>query len=159
MSERLASWWRERSVREQRLLAVMSALLVIVLGWLLVAQPLINALEAARLRHGEAVIAVAEARARAELHRRSAQRPRATAPLPVDSLIGLTAGEAGFTGARIAGQGPARASVAIDSARPPAFFGWIAELERRGLTVESLRAQANADRTLSAEAVLRAGRS
>ena len=158
MTERITLWWRERTQREQRLLLVMFALVAAILGWLLVVQPLSHALEDARIRHGEAVVAAAEARAEADLRRRSASRPRQAAQLPIDGLISRTAGEAGFTGARIAAQGPARASVAIDAARPQAYFAWIARLEQSGLVVETLRASANPDRTLSAEAVLAARR-
>ena len=149
-------WWSQRSEREQRLLAVMFCLLFIVLAWLLVVRPLAAALEAARLRHGEAVVALAEAKARAApVPGRATNAPLA---LPIDSLISRTATEAGFTGAQIAGQGPARASVTLDSARPQAFFAWIAGLERQGLEVERLQARANPDRTVAAETVLRAGR-
>jgi general secretion pathway protein M len=156
MTERFTLWWRGRSPREQRLLLVMGVLLALVLGWLLVVRPLDGALDAAKQRHGAAVLAAAEARAEADVRRRAAQRPRQAPPLLIDGLISQTATEAGFTGARIAAQGPGRASVAIDAARPQAFFAWIAGLEQRGLVVQSLRAQANPDRTLSTEAVLRA---
>jgi len=145
------SWWQARSARERVMLAVMAALLVLVLGWLLVARPLADALDAAKLRHGAAVVALAEARA----------RPSTIGPSlagPVDGLVAETAAQAGFTGARIARQGPAGASVVIDAARPQALFGWVAQMERRGLIVERLRVQANADRTLSAEIALKAGR-
>ena len=62
----------------------------------------------------------------------------------------------GFANARIAGQGPTRATFALDAVRAPAFFAWIRTLERRGLVVESLRARANSDRTLAVEAAFRA---
>jgi len=152
MTDSLSLWWRARSIREQRLLMIMFALAGLVLGWLVIVRPLGDALDAARARHGAAVVALAEARARAE----AGGAGGVAAPLPVDSLIGRTAGEAGFTGARIAAQGPARASVAIDAARPQALFAWLVRLEAGGLVVERLRAQANSDRTLSAEATLRA---
>ena len=142
-------WWEARSARERRLLAIMFALLAIVLAWLAVVRPLGDALEAARLRHDAAVAALAEARAA-----RPAPAPAATGP--ADSIVAETAAAAGFAGARIARLGPARAVVAVDSARPQALFGWIAEMERRGLVVERLRARANADRTLAAEIGLRA---
>ena len=149
-------WWSQRSEREQRLLAVMFGLLFIVLAWLLVIRPLTAALDVARLRHAEAVVALAEAKARAApLPGRPTNAPLA---VPIDSLIGRTATEAGFTGARIAGLGPARARVTLDSARPQAFFAWIAALESEGLEVERLQARANPDRTVAAETVLRAGR-
>ncbi len=154
MSDDLILWWRGRTIREQRLLTVMAALAALVLGWLLVVRPLGDALDAAKTRHGAAVVALGEARARADLRQRSASAPPVA--LPIDRLIGQSASEAGFTGARITASGPARASVALDAARPQALFGWVAELERRGLVVERLRAQANADRTLSAELTFRA---
>jgi len=153
MSENFAFWWRARSPRERGLLLVMAALAAIVLGWLLVVRPLTDALDAAKARHGAAVVALAEARARAGAARGGAG---AAPSLPVDSLIGRTASEAGFIGARIAAQGPARATVAIDAARPQALFGWLVRLEQSGLVVERLRAQANSDRTLNVEAALRA---
>ena len=159
MTDRLSSWWNDRSGREQGLLAVMLALVTLLLGWLLVVQPLIHALDDARLSHGEAVIAVAEARAEADVRRRAAARPIPRATLPIERILGETAAAAGFTGARITGQGPVRAVVAIDAARPQAFFGWVSELQQRGVVLETLQARTNADRTLSAQAVLRvAGR-
>jgi general secretion pathway protein M len=156
MAARLRLWWQERSLRERWLLSLMLGLLFLVISWLLVARPLMIALEEAKLRHGEAVIAVAEARAEADRARRSAAPPSAPA-LPIDALVSRSATEAGFTGARIIGRGPARASVAVDAARAEAYFGWIAALERQGVTVESLRATANPDRTLSTQAVVAAG--
>jgi general secretion pathway protein M len=143
-------WWEARSARERRLLAVMVALLAIVLLWLAVVRPLADALDDAKRRHGAAVIALAEAQAA-----RPAAVPAATGP--VDSIVAETAAAAGFTGIRVARLGPARAGAAVDAARPQALFGWIAEMERRGLVVERLRTRANADRTVSAEIALKAG--
>lgn len=152
MSGNLAFWWQARSPRERGLLLVMAALAAFVLGWLAVVRPLSDQLDAAKSRHAAAAVALAEARARVAAAPGSAAAPA----LPIDSLIARTAGQAGFTAARIAAQGPARATVAIDAARPQALFAWIARLEAGGLAVERLRAQANADRTLSVEATLRA---
>ena len=156
MSERLLIWWRGRTRREQGLLLVMLALAAVVLGWLLVVRPLSDRIDEAQRRHGAALVALAEKRGEAEALRRLESRPVVEATLPVDAMIGRSAAEAGFAGARIVGQGPARATVAIDAARPQAFFSWVAQLERSGLAVDRLRAQANSDRTLSAELVLRA---
>jgi general secretion pathway protein M len=143
-------WWEARSARERWLVGAMLALLAFVFVWLLVVRPLADMLDAAKQRHGAAVVALAEARAQA--------RPAvAAAAGPADRIVAETASEAGFTGARIARLGPGRASVAVDAARPQALFGWVAQMERRGLVVERLGARANADRTLSAELILRAG--
>ena len=134
----------------------MFALVAVVAGWLLVIRPLSDALDSAQQRHGEAVTALAEARGRAEAARRLEGERGATAPLPIDGLISRTGAEAGFANARIAGQGPTRATFAIDAVRPQAFFAWVRLMERRGLVVESMRAQANSDRTLAVEAAFRA---
>jgi general secretion pathway protein M len=152
MSGNFAFWWQSRSQRERMLLIVMAALAAVLIGWLLVVRPLSDALDAQKTRHAAAAVALAEARARVALSRGTVAE---VSPLPADSLIGRTATEAGFTGARIAAQGPMRASVAVDAARPQALFAWIARLEASGLAVERLRAQANSDRTISVEAVLR----
>ena len=149
-------WWRGRTEREQRLLAMMFALAVVVLGWLLVVRPLSGMLDEAQRRHGEALVGVAERRSAAEAIRRLDDLPRSAPGGPVDAMLRRSAAEAGFAAARIQGQGPMRASVAIDAARPQAFFGWVAELERSGLAVDRLRARANNDRTVAAELVVRA---
>lgn len=150
----LRAWWDERSPREQRLLAIMLGLLVLVLGWLLIIRPLGDAQATARERHDAAVLALAEARARPGA---TAARGRPAPQLPVDSLLARTAAEAGFANARITAQGPARASVVLEAARPQALFGWVARLEAQGLDVDSLQARTNQDRTLFVEAAFRAG--
>jgi general secretion pathway protein M len=156
MSDFMPLWWRERTPREQRLLLVMLALLGLVLLWLLVIRPLSDALEGAQQRHAEAVTALAEARARADAARRMEVAPNAAAPLPIDAFLSGTSREAGFANARIVGQGPARASFAVDAVRAQPFFAWVRRMERRGLIVDSLRARANSDRTLAVEAAFRA---
>ena len=145
------SWWSERSRREQWLIQIMLGLAVIVLGWLLVVRPLSDALDAAKTRHAAAVVALGEARARAT----PGAAPGAPVAAPVDALVARTANEAGFTNARITSQGSARASVAVDAARPQALFGWVARLEQSGLLVERLVARTNSDRTVAAELTLR----
>ena len=153
----MIEWWRERSRREQRLLLVMLGMIVLVLGWLLVIRPLSDALDDAERRHGEAVLALAQAEGRAEAARRLQGERSASAPLPIDGFLGRTTTEAGFAGVRIVGQGPARATMSLQAVRPQAFFAWLRQMERRGLVVDSLRARANNDRTLSVEASFRAG--
>jgi general secretion pathway protein M len=144
----MSEWWSQRSERERRLLLVMLGLLALVLGWLLVVRPLGDALDAAKERHGAAVVALAEAKARSP----SVRPPASALPLPIDGLVSRSATEAGFANARVTGQGPTRATVAIDAARPQALFGWVARLEAQGVTVASLRARANVDQTLTVEA-------
>ncbi len=152
----MSDWWQARSARERTLLRLMTVLAAVVLGWLLIVRPLADALEESKARHGAAVVALGEAKTRAEARRAGADAP--AVPLPIDAVLAPAAAEAGFPAARVTGQGPAAAIVAIDAARPQALFGWVARMERRGLAVERLRAQANPDRTLAVEIVFRARR-
>jgi general secretion pathway protein M len=150
----MSAWWEARSERERWLVGAMLVLAAILLAWLLIVRPLADALDAAKMRHGDAAIALAQARVRA-------QPPATSAPAaagPIESIVTRTAAAAGFPGARVAALGPGRAHVSLDAARPQALFGWVAQMEQQGLVVERLRAQANADHTLSAEMSLGARR-
>src|SRR6185503_170107 len=62
----MSAWWHARSERERWLVGVMLVLAAILLGWLLIVRPLADALDAARMRHGETAVALAQARARAQ---------------------------------------------------------------------------------------------
>jgi general secretion pathway protein M len=150
----MIAWWDARSARERWLVGAMLVLAAILLVWLLIVRPLADALDAAKMRHGDAAVALALARARAQPAPTSA--PEAAGP--IESIIARTAGAAGFPGARVAASGPGRASVSLDAARPQALFGWIAQMEQAGLVVERLRVRANQDHTLSAEMSLGARR-
>ena len=153
----LKSWFQGRTPREQRLLLAMLAVAGLVLVWVAVVRPLGDGLAAARERHGAAVVALAEARAQAEQIRLLEQRKPAAAAEPLHLLVGDAAGEAGFQLSRLEPQeGGAGVLVAIESAKPEALFGWVAQMEgARGLIVERLNATANADRTLAVQVTFR----
>lgn len=155
MTDMINIWWRGRTVREQRLLALMFGLLFLILAWLLVVRPLDDALAAARERHGTAVISLAEARARvAEIDRLQKQAP-AGAMRPVMTIVSESAAGAGFTIRSLDEVGAGAVRLVLDSVRPQAFFGWVAEMEGQGLIVVQLTARPNADRTLAAEVTFR----
>ena len=157
MTQALKLWWSLRSTREQRLLLAMAAAIAITLGWLLIVRPADNALADARLRHARALLDEAQAEGQADRIRfleRSAPPPRNA---PLAAVIGGRAEAAGFAKARVTADGANRVSIAIEAVRAQAFFGWIADLERRdGLIVERLTARTNSDATLAAEATFRA---
>ena len=156
MIARLQSWWRLRSLREQRLLLVMTALFAVVIAWGGVVRPLGDRLADARARHERGVLAVAGAREQAAL---IAAMQRSMAPpqgLAVGDLVERAATEAGFTAAAVTPEGPTRATVTIGAVRAQAFFGWVAELQRRyGLIVDRMSARTNSDATLAIELSVR----
>ncbi len=156
MSGAIPAWWRLRTLREQRLLIIMTALAVLLFGWLLVVRPLADALEAAKADHAEAVDRLAQARARSARFQLSG--PSRAAPIPVDAFLARTATAAGFVEARIAASGPIAATVGVDSARPQALFAWLRAMEEAGLRIETLEIRANQGDTLALQAAFRASR-
>ncbi|HEY0114340.1 MAG TPA: type II secretion system protein GspM [Allosphingosinicella sp.] len=152
-----SGWWAARSLREKRLLLAMGALLALVIVWLAVIRPLIDARAAAEQRLNLAVTELARARAEAAAMAQAAPGPNmAPVPLPVDGFLMQSAAEQGLTNLQVVADGAARATISIANVRPQAFFGWIGQLEARGLVVESMSARTNADQSIAAEAVLRA---
>lgn len=154
MSDAVKTWWAGRTLREQRMLLVMFALMAVVAGWLIVIG-MDNALSDARARHARAVIEHAEVAGKVEalkgLRRDGARPPEA----PVDIVVSQAASEIGLVLSKAEAQSGNRVGISVASARPQAFFGWINDLDARGVVPETLTVRANSDQTLSVEAVLR----
>jgi general secretion pathway protein M len=157
MNDSLKTWWRSRTLREQRLLLVMFGLASVVLLWLLILRPLGDGLSRARERYADAALALAEARAQARLIAQLESNGPAGLSEPIDSLISRSATEAGFPVAQLNRESENQASLTLASVRPQAFFGWLAQMESGGgLIVERLNVATNSDRTLSVQVTFRA---
>lgn len=156
MSARWKALWLARTERERWLLGIMFALAALVLIWFVVLRPLGDMLSAARERHGEAIAALAETRARAAEIAILERGGPAAFEGPIDQAVAAAASEAGFQLSALQPQGQGRVSFALGAARPQALFGWISGLEGQGYVVERLNATSNPDRTLSVQVVLRA---
>lgn len=156
MTAAFLGWWKGRSLREQRLLLVMFALLAVTIIWLGIYRPVDGALSAARARHADAVVRLGETKAKVAAF---GQLARGGSPVsgPLATAITADATAAGFTAATVTPQGERRVSVTIPSARPAAIFGWLARLESRGIVVERLSARANSDPTLAIDLTLTGG--
>ncbi|MDB5667138.1 MAG: hypothetical protein JWL74_88 [Alphaproteobacteria bacterium] len=153
------AWWEARSAREKRLLLVMAALIALLLVWLLIIRPLDDARANAEQRLDSAVAELGKARADSAALRQLGASPAGVQPVPrpLDGFLMQSSGEAGFTNLNVIADGASRATISVASARPQAFFGWLSQLERRGIIVESMSARVNADQTIAVEAVLSAG--
>jgi len=156
MTESFRSWWRTRTLREQRLMLTMFALLALVLLWLIIIRPLGDALSLARERHGDAAEALAEARGQAALIvQLERTAPAAATAEPVDALMSRAASEAGIPITRLERDSPTSATMVLGAVRPQAFFAAVAQLESRGLIVERLSATPNSDQTLAVQVTMR----
>ena len=155
MTERLLSWYRARTLREQRLVLAGGVIALLAFAYLLIV-PLNDILESERGRHATDVIALGETQVRIDAVK-AAQGER-VAPLqePIETVIRDRANDAGFALAAVTPQGTDRVAISIASARPGALTGWVAELEATGILVEQLTTTDNGDRTVAAQITLRA---
>ena len=154
LTDRLYPWWEARTVREQRMLAVMAVLLAAVVVWLAVVRPMLGWREqAAADRAGaEAELAWVEAGLRLTA-------PTAAARPVIDvegfePLVLRTAEAAGLEATT--GMDPSgRLEFRIPNASSSALFGWMSALERdHGIAVVSLGVVENTDATLQVEGAL-----
>ncbi|MGE4432071.1 MAG: type II secretion system protein GspM [Sphingobium sp.] len=137
MMETFKLWWNARAPRERVLLAVMIALLAIVIAWLGVYRPMENGLRGAALANQEAADRYADMARKVEWLKGAEKRAAgSSSTLPVEQIIGQSAGEAGFTLDRVQAQGSDRVDIAIASARSTALLGWIQVLEGQGMAVD-----------------------
>lgn len=149
-------WFAALSLREKRLVLIAVALAALTLFWFGLIRPIGDGLASARVRHGDAVVRLAETeraiRALAEMQR---NRPPPLAG-PLDAILRDRATAAGFTLANLTPQPGNAVQVQLSSARPGALFGWIAALEADGIIVDTLTTADNGDKTLSATITFKA---
>lgn len=154
MTAQLPAWFRARTRREQYLLLAGAAAVVLALCYFLVV-PLGDALDAAKARQADAVIALGETQARVDAVKSATASRAAPLDAPLDAAIRARADDAGFALASVVPQGD-RVQISIASARPGALVGWLGELEASGILVDRLTTSDNGDHTLSAQVTLKA---
>jgi len=154
LTDRLYPWWRARTVREKRLLAVMLVLLAAVLFWLAVVRPMLDWREQAAADRADAETELAWVQTSLRLAAPGAGARPVIDSEGFESLVLRTAEGAGLhisTGMDPAG----RLAFRIPDASSAALFGWMFALERDyGITVVSLGVIENTDATLQVEGAL-----
>lgn len=152
MIARLKGWYSGRSPREQRLLGIMMAFLVIVIGWLGVLRPLDTGLAQARADQELAII-------RLERVRSDALALEAGGTAATDSaqaLVSRLADQAGFSPTRLDPGAEGRVLTGLASAKPVALTRWLEALDAQGVFVEQISIRPNSDATLAVDATFRA---
>lgn len=152
MIERLKAWYDDRSSREQVLLGVMMAFLVIVIGWLAILRPLESGLTQARGDHEMAIARLKRVRSDALAFESGRTAPTASAP----ALVSRLADEAGFSPTRLDPGSEGRVLTGLASAKPVALGRWLAALDAQGVFVEQISIRPNSDATVAVDATFRA---
>ncbi|MBA4001424.1 type II secretion system protein GspM [Brevundimonas sp.] len=139
-------WWDGRTAREHVMLGVLGGVLALVLAWFLILAPLLARKAGAADRLDAAVQTHALASAASGIDPSGGV---ARSPDDIEALLNDSAAEAGIAVQMTAEGGGV--SFAVESAETARLFGWIAALERAGLTIDSLSVLENADATLQAQ--------
>lgn len=152
----LMPWWRDRSGREQLLLALMAGLVVVIIGWLGIIRPLAIAREAAVERLATAERDLGDVRAMTPAIRAAEQRARPAGTLPVIERVGQRATEAGLTTERLASDNDGRVTLRVPAVKPAILLRWIADIEARdAIIVDRLAVTRNGDATVAADIAFR----
>ncbi|WP_312782616.1 type II secretion system protein GspM [Brevundimonas sp.] len=149
MIQSIGLWWGGRSVREQRMLAVMGLLIAAVLIWLLIVRPAFAWREAAAERRVEASASLT----RIEAGLAARTPAKAATPMPLADVEQAARAAAEAAGLTVALTADEAGAIGFDASgvTSAALFGWLAALkaeygvETRGLTVIE-----NADASLDA---------
>ncbi len=141
-------WWSSRSVREQRLLAVMGALILVVLIWLVIVRPAWGWREHAADRRAvaEARLQVIETRLAGAV---TTDRP-AMALADVEQAA-RAAAEAANLEVVLSVAETGRIAFVARGVTSPVLFGWLTALnDDYGVSIQDLSVIENADATLEA---------
>lgn len=153
--DRLRLWWQGRSVREQRMLAVMAALVGATLVWLLVVRPVGLWREAAAQQRLQAASDLFDVKAGVrQLAVAPGMAKASTDVQGLEPLVRQTAEAAGLT-ATLGMDPSGHLGFRISNASSSAVFGWLATLQTaHGITVLSVGVVENTDATLQVEGSL-----
>jgi len=149
-------WWKERSGREQVLLAIMGLLLLVLMLWFAVVRPLDAWVRDGRETYRQTLADRAMIdRGMAEI-RTIRAGPVAPLPKPLAQGVRDIALQAGFSDVQSEPGSNGTARLSIAAVRSEAFFPWLrTATQRHGLIVQSMNAVPNSDRTLSVVVTVR----
>lgn len=151
----LKDWFLALSQREKIMIGVLGALCAMILGYYAIIAPFTSAYENAQSRYVEATERQARIAAKVAALTAPADGTVKLVAGPLDVFISQNAGEAGFAVGRLDPQSDGTVLLAIDAAKPTALFGWLSELENRGISVEELTVNPGANDTVTATIKLR----
>lgn len=155
MIDKTRNWFTALSQRERILVAVAGLLLAVLVGYYGIARPMYGAMVSAE----EDYVAAVERQARIETKvaalAQSADGQAGRFGGTLDAFVSQSAGETGIAVASVTPQSGNRVNMVVESAKPTALFGWLAQIEREGVAVEKLSVNPAGAGTLSATLTLR----
>lgn len=156
MISRGYAWYLGRSQREQRLLLVAAILAALTFGWFGILKPISDGLESTQAHYRGAVVRLAETESQIKALGPLLRDRPPPLQVPLETAIRQSAESAGFVLADVNPQPNNAVQVMMPSARPAAFFRWVADLETSGILVDLLTTADNGDQTISVQLTVKA---
>ena len=153
MIQSIGLWWDGRSVREQRMLALMGLLIAAVLIWLLIVRPAFAWRAAAAERRVEATASLT----RIESGLAARTPTKAGAPMPLAEVEQAARSAAEAAGLNVTLSVDEAGGIGFDApgVTSAALFGWLSALKTEyGVDVADVTVIENADATLDATGAL-----
>lgn len=143
-------WWRMRSIRERRLLLLLTLVAVGFFAWYVIASPLSLAAERSEAHRNRATALLREV----ELSRAAIAPMAIPTDTSLDDVLTLSATEAGFALEKHSEDNPRETTVQGHAPDSATLFAWIEMLRKNhGLTVSNLTAERAGDGALRVEVV------
>lgn len=151
MTAGLRTWFAALSGREKTGVLVAAGLAIVTLVWFGLIRPVSDGLASAKSRHSSAVVRMATTQSQM-----AALQPLLKVGQPalggtLEATVRDRANQVGFALTTVSPQTNNALLIGIASAKPAALFGWIADMERDGILVDSLSTTDNGDQTVSAQ--------
>lgn len=150
---RVRQWLDGRSLRERRMILVMFAIAVPLLGWLLVVRPMTLAYDRALESHLEAVDRNGRVKMLAGAVEAAPGGARAAASsADLGLIVAEAASQAGLALETNSPTGPGGVAITVAQAPPVAAAQWLGDLETRGLSVQEWKMTPTGTGTVSVSA-------
>ncbi len=148
----LRNWFLALSRREQLLIGGLAAILTVVIAIYGIILPLDRALDDARTRYSVSLAKAVQVETKVRMLREPENRPAAAAIKgPIEAVVVQSAEAKGFVVENLTQQGGDRVTLSIPSAKPRSLYGWLAELEQRGLRPDSVTIAPQSGDTVSVQ--------
>lgn len=154
MMQRIASWYAGLTGRERVLVTLAAAVLAVIILIYGIILPVGRAHDAAEERHRLALDNAGRVQAGLAALK-SARAAKAGGGGSLHLIIASEADALGFELPSNQPRGNDMTAITIPAARPPVLLRWIADLESRGIILESLALRPAPDGSVAANAVLR----
>ena len=155
MIENARIWFVGLTRREKILVGIAGLLVAGLVGYYGVARPLAGAMTAAEERYVDAIERQARIKAKVSALLQPVDGTASRFSGAIDIFVSQSAGETGIAVGSINPQSDNRVNMVVESAKPTALFGWLARIERQGISVESLSVSPAGNGTISATLTLR----